>query len=435
MSKSYQQTIEWLFAQLPMFHRVGAAAYKANLDNTYALMNACGQPHIGLKTIHIAGTNGKGSSSHMLASIFQSHGYKTGLYTSPHLVDFRERIRINGEMISQENVIEFVEQMKSKVEDIRPSFFEWTVALAFHHFQKEKVEIAIIETGLGGRLDSTNVISPELSLITNISMDHAALLGDTLEKIAGEKAGIIKNTAPVVISEHSSIDAVFIEKAKQVATDLYFASDNVEVRETPIPGTFQASVKENTYWNNMQLQVDLQGAYQGKNIAGVLRSVLLLKDKWKLQDALIKEGIEKASSQTGLQGRWMCLQEKPRVVADIAHNEAGIQEVVQSLARYSYKQLHIVFGAVQDKEVSKVLALLPQDAHYYACAPNLPRALAVEQLLEKIEFSGRRGEQFNSVRSAYNKAVQQASSDDFVLVCGSNFVVAEVLESLQHDKD
>lgn len=435
MSKSYQQTIEWLFAQLPMFHRVGAAAYKANLDNTYALMNACGQPHIGLKTIHIAGTNGKGSSSHMLASIFQSHGYKTGLYTSPHLVDFRERIRINGEMISQENVIEFVEQMKSKVEDIRPSFFEWTVALAFHHFQKEKVEIAIIETGLGGRLDSTNVISPELSLITNISMDHAALLGDTLEKIAGEKAGIIKNTAPVVISEHSSIDAVFIEKAKQVATDLYFAADSVEVRGTSIPGTFQASVKENTYWNNMQLQVDLQGAYQGKNIAGVLRSVLLLKDKWKLQDALIKEGIEKASSQTGLQGRWMCLQEKPRVVADIAHNEAGIQEVVQSLARYSYKQLHIVFGAVQDKEVSKVLALLPQDAHYYACAPNLPRALAVEQLLEKIEFSGRRGEQFNSVQSAYNKALQQASSDDFVLVCGSNFVVAEVLESLQHDKD
>jgi dihydrofolate synthase/folylpolyglutamate synthase len=435
MSKSYQQTIEWLFAQLPMFHRVGAAAYKANLDNTYALMNACGQPHIGLKTIHIAGTNGKGSSSHMLASIFQSHGYKTGLYTSPHLVDFRERIRINGEMISQENVIEFVEQMKSKVEDIRPSFFEWTVALAFHHFQKEKVEIAIIETGLGGRLDSTNVISPELSLITNISMDHAALLGDTLEKIAGEKAGIIKNTAPVVISEHSSIDAVFIEKAKQVATDLYFASDSVEIRGTTVPGTFQASVKENTYWNNMQLQVDLQGAYQGKNIAGVLCSVLLLKDKWKLQDALIKEGIEKASSQTGLQGRWMCLQEKPRVVADIAHNEAGIQEVVQSLARYSYKQLHIVFGAVQDKEVSKVLALLPQDAHYYACAPNLPRALAVEQLLEKIEFSGRKGEQFNSVQSAYNKAVQQASSDDFVLVCGSNFVVAEVLESMQHDKD
>jgi dihydrofolate synthase/folylpolyglutamate synthase len=435
MSKSYQQTIEWLFAQLPMFHRVGAAAYKANLDNTYALMNACGQPHIGLKTIHIAGTNGKGSSSHMLASIFQSHGYKTGLYTSPHLVDFRERIRINGEMISQENVIEFVEQMKSKVEDIRPSFFEWTVALAFHHFQKEKVEIAIIETGLGGRLDSTNVISPELSLITNISMDHAALLGDTLEKIAGEKAGIIKNSAPVVISEHSSIDAVFIEKAKQEATDLYFASDNVEIRGTAIPGTFQASVKENSYWNNMQLQVDLQGAYQGKNIAGVLCSVLLLKDKWKLQDALIKEGIEKASSQTGLQGRWMSLQEKPRVVADIAHNEAGIQEVVQSLARYSYKQLHIVFGAVQDKEVSKVLALLPLDAHYYACAPNLPRALAVEQLLEKIEFSGRKGEQFNSVQSAYNKAVQQARADDFVLVCGSNFVVAEVLESMQHDKD
>jgi dihydrofolate synthase/folylpolyglutamate synthase len=435
MSKSYQQTIEWLFAQLPMFHRVGAAAYKANLDNTYALMNACGQPHIGLKTIHIAGTNGKGSSSHMLASIFQSHGYKTGLYTSPHLVDFRERIRINGEMISQENVIEFVEQMKSKVEDIRPSFFEWTVALAFHHFQKEKVEIAIIETGLGGRLDSTNVISPELSLITNISMDHAALLGDTLEKIAGEKAGIIKNTAPVVISEHSSIDVVFIEKAKQVATDLYFATDSIEVRGTSIPGTFQASVKENTYWNNMQLQVDLQGAYQGKNIAGVLCSVLLLKDKWKLQDTSIKEGIEKASSQTGLQGRWMCLQEKPRVVADIAHNEAGIQEVVQSLARYSYKQLHIVFGAVQDKEVSKVLALLPQDAHYYACAPNLPRALAVEQLLEKIEFSGRKGEQFNSVQSAYNKAVQQARADDFVLVCGSNFVVAEVLESMQHDKD
>jgi dihydrofolate synthase/folylpolyglutamate synthase len=265
------------------------------------------------------------------------------------LVDFRERIRINGEMISQENVIEFVEQMKSKVEDIRPSFFEWTVALAFHHFQKEKVEIAIIETGLGGRLDSTNVISPELSLITNISMDHAALLGDTLEKIAGEKAGIIKNTAPVVISEHSSIDVVFIEKAKQVATDLYFATDSIEVRGTSIPGTFQASVKENTYWNNMQLQVDLQGAYQGKNIAGVLCSVLLLKDKWKLQDTSIKEGIEKASSQTGLQGRWMCLQEKPRVVADIAHNEAGIQEVVQSLARYSYKQLHIVFGAVQDK--------------------------------------------------------------------------------------
>lgn len=431
MSNLYQQTIEWLFSQLPMFHRVGAAAYKANLDNTYALMDACGQPHIGLKTIHIAGTNGKGSSSHMLASIFQAHGYKTGLYTSPHLVDFRERIRINGEMISQESVIDFVEQMKAKVETIQPSFFEWTVALAFHYFQNEKVDIAIIETGLGGRLDSTNVISPELSLITNISMDHAALLGDTLEKIAGEKAGIIKASAPVVISEHSSIDFVFTDKAKQVSTDLYFATDKLHVLESLSPGVFSVECDTETFWNGQQLQVDLQGSYQGKNIAGVLRSALLLKEKWALKDELIKVGIENAAAQTGLQGRWMRLQDIPVVVADIAHNEAGIGEVMRSLSNYSFDKLHIVFGAVQDKEVSKVLKLLPVDAQYYCCSPKLPRAMPIDVLMQHLNESGRHGLAYDSVEQAYDGALRHASENDFVLVCGSNFVVAEVLAAIR----
>ena len=431
MSNLYQQTIEWLFSQLPMFHRVGAAAYKANLDNTYALMDACGQPHIGLKTIHIAGTNGKGSSSHMLASIFQAHGYKTGLYTSPHLVDFRERIRINGEMISQESVIGFVEQMKAKVETIQPSFFEWTVALAFHYFQNEKVDIAIIETGLGGRLDSTNVISPELSLITNISIDHAALLGDTLEKIAGEKAGIIKASAPAVISEHSSIDFVFTDKAKQVSTDLYFATDKLHVLESLSPGVFSVECDTETFWNGQQLQVDLQGSYQGKNIAGVLRSALLLKEKWALKDELIKVGIENAAAQTGLQGRWMRLQDIPVVVADIAHNEAGISEVMRSLSNYSFDKLHIVFGAVQDKEVSKVLKLLPVDAQYYCCSPKLPRAMPIGVLMQHLNESGRHGLAYDSVEQAYDGALRHASENDFVLVCGSNFVVAEVLAAIR----
>lgn len=430
MSEQYQQTIEWLFSQLPMFHRVGAAAYKANLDNTYALMEACGRPHIGLKTIHIAGTNGKGSSSHMLASIFQAHGYKTGLYTSPHLVDFRERIRINGEMISQESVIDFVEQMRSKVESIQPSFFEWTVALAFHYFQKEKVDIAIIETGLGGRLDSTNVISPELSLITNISMDHAALLGDTLEKIAGEKAGIIKSFIPAVISEHSAIDSVFKEKAASENSPIYFAPDTIKISSLDKVGTFVVEASDCAFWQNQNLEIDLQGAYQGKNIAGVLRSALLLKEKWNLKDEQIKAGIENASSRTGLQGRWMRIQDRPIVIADIAHNEAGISEVMRSLKNYQFDKLHIVFGAVQDKEVSKVLKLLPLDAHYHCCSPNLPRAMQIDVLMQHLDESGRRGTAYDSVREAYNGALRIASDKDFVLVCGSNFVVAEVLQAI-----
>lgn len=433
MSDQYQQTLDWLFSQLPMFHRIGAAAYKANLDNTYALMEICGNPEKELVCLHVAGTNGKGSSSHMLASVFQAHGYKTGLYTSPHLVDFRERIRLNGAMIPASYVVEFVEKYKVKVESIQPSFFEWTVALAFDYFRSEKVDIAIIETGLGGRLDSTNVIHPELSLITNISMDHAALLGDTLAKIAGEKAGIIKPATPVVISEHSSIDFVFREKAEQEQAPIRFAGDCVEVLKTEVPASFKVTVADDSYWQNKVVKLDLQGAYQQKNLSGVLCALFMLKDKWKLQDDKIVAGISNAASNTGLQGRWMCLQQSPYVVADIAHNEAGIQELVQSLKGYTYKNLHIVFGAVQDKEVAKVLQLLPATAHFHCCAPRLPRALPVSQLMEKVVMAGREGQAYETVEAAYQGALACAGSDDFILICGSNFVVAEVLASLTHD--
>jgi dihydrofolate synthase/folylpolyglutamate synthase len=412
-----------------MFHRVGAAAYKANLDNTYALMELCNNPHKELKTIHIAGTNGKGSSSHMLASVFAAHGYKVGLYTSPHLVDFRERIRINGAMIPKQCVIEFVEQVKANVESIRPSFFEWTVALAFHYFAKEKVDIAIIETGLGGRLDSTNIIVPELSLITNISMDHSALLGDTLAKIASEKAGIIKPSIPVVISEHSEIDFVFLEKAVETNSKLLFASDTVSVEACNQAGMFKVSVQGDSFWKEQILELDLLGSYQGKNVAGVLGCLMELKAKWNLNDTCIKMGIENAARSTGLQGRWMCLQQSPLVVADIAHNEAGIQELVRSLSKYQYENLHIVFGAVQDKEVAKVLRLLPMDAQFHCCSPKLPRAMSIDVLMETIRAENKNGIAYSSVKAAYEGALSMANQNDFVLICGSNFVVAEVLES------
>lgn len=423
---TYKETIDYLFSRLPMFHRIGAAAYKADLNNTLALMKHLHHPENKFKTIHVAGTNGKGSSSHLLASIFQSAGYKTGLYTSPHLKDFRERIRINGEMISEQEVIDFTIHTKQFIEEVQPSFFEITVGLCFDYFAKQKVDIAIIETGLGGRLDSTNVILPELSLITNISLDHTNLLGDTLEKIAFEKAGIIKPDTPIVISETSEIANVFIQKAKENNSSISFAyakwkaevvNQNVEFLELNI---FNESKK-------YLVQNQLNGIYQTKNSIAVIECVEQMKAKgWEIGDEAIRNGFKNVKTITGLKGRWDVLQTSPTIVADIAHNEAGIKQVLAQLKLTNFDKLHIVIGMVKDKDVSKVLSLLPTNATYYFCQPDLPRALAVNELHAIAQQFNLIGNSYLTVKEAFQSAKENALSDDLILITGSNFVVAEI---------
>jgi len=429
----YEQTVAFLYAQLPMFHRIGAAAYKADLNNTIALLEVLGNPHLKFKTIHIAGTNGKGSSSHLLAAAFQQNGYKVGLYTSPHLIDFRERFKINGVQIPKGFIIDFMASMRETIKDIQPSFFEWCVALCFQYFASEKVDIAIIETGLGGRLDSTNVILPLHSLITNISMDHANLLGNTLEAIAFEKAGIIKPSISATISEHGTTDAVFLQKANQENALCKFASDHILVIDNGASASHQRQLCIQSFpswpeWEGKSLLLDLGGAYQYKNIAGVLVVLEQLRQThFQLNHNQTILGLQNAKKLTGLRGRWDLLQQNPTVIADIAHNEAGIKEVMQQLKNQHFTKLHIVFGAVKDKDVLKVLALLPENAHYYWSAPDLPRALPVDELLELAINCNRNGMAYESVQLAFNAAKQQATATELILVTGSNFVVAEIL--------
>ena len=405
----YQETLDWLFQQLPMFQRVGKIAYKADLDNTIALMELLGQPQKSFKSIHVAGTNGKGSSSHMLAAIFQAAGYKTGLYTSPHLVDFRERIRINGECIPQEKVCDFVDQYRPSFNQLGLSFFEMTVGLAFHHFRAEKVDIAIVEVGMGGRLDSTNVIDPLISLITNIGLDHTEFLGDTLEKIAGEKAGIIKANHPVVISEiQAETKEVFKAKAQEVSAPIYFALEEI---------TYQQS----------SYSSDLIGKYQAKNLLGVLMVVRLAeKLGFKLQDS-IQDGLKAVHQLTGLRGRWDIIQQNPLTVCDTGHNEAGIKEIVDQIKSNSFRQLHIVWGMVGDKDSQAILRLLPKNAIYYFCAAAIPRAKDAELLKQEALKIGLAGKNYASVAEAYQQAQKNTSADDFIFVGGSTFVVADLL--------
>ena len=434
---SYQDTIDYLYSRLPMFSRIGAAAIKNNLDNTISICNFLGNPEKKLKTIHVAGTNGKGSTSHMLAAIFQAAGYKTGLYTSPHLYDFRERIKVNGEMCSKQFVTDFTNKMKPFIESNDPSFFEITVGMAFEYFVQQKCNIAIIETGLGGRLDSTNVIQPELSIITNIGWDHMALLGDTLPAIAGEKAGIIKKETPVVISEVlAETKPVFENKAAAEEAPIYFAEDFLELISFQSEGNAaQFEFKQPLihylasplFKKQFTVECDLPGKYQYKNLKGVLVAVQLLKDMgWKLKPTAILKALTQIKSTTGLMGRWECIQNSPRVILDVAHNVHGMHALLEQLTTTHYKQLHIITGMVKDKDVDAVLQLLPVSAQYYYTQSHIPRALPASELAEKGIAIGLNGNLYENVNEALSIAKKNAHHQDLILVIGSVFLVAEV---------
>ena len=445
---NYPQTLEYLFSRLPMFHRIGVAAYKADLNNIIALSELLNNPEKKFRSIHVAGTNGKGSVTHMLASVLQEAGYKTGLFTSPHLKDFRERIRINGRMIGEETITNFVEKYKHSFDEIKPSFFEWTTALAFKFFADEKVDIAVIETGLGGRLDSTNIIFPELSVITNISYDHMPLLGDSLGKIAFEKAGIIKKNVPVVIGERQKeSEEVFIKKADEMDTSLVFASENYKSEViTLIDEGQKFRIREGDKILYDELLIDLSGNYQAKNICTVLQSLEILKKLFpKINENNIKNGLRKVSESTGLQGRWQVIGRTPLTIVDVAHNEAGIKLVMDQLNTMRetfqtsnapdshrdqtpiFQKLHIVFGIVNDKNPSHILSHLPKHATYYFCKADIPRALDANELKNTASSFNIKGESYPSVKAALHAAQNNADKDDLVFVGGSTFVVAEAI--------
>lgn len=423
---NYQETLNWLFSQLPMYQREGQAAYKANLDNTLALDEYFKHPHTHFKTIHVAGTNGKGSVSHMLASILQEAGYKTGLYTSPHLKDFRERIKINGEMVSEQYVIDFVEDNKDLFASIHPSFFEMTVAMAFKYFADQQVDIAVIEVGLGGRLDSTNIITPLASVITNISFDHMALLGNTLKKIAGEKAGIIKSGIPAIVGvRDKEYDYVFEERAASVNTTLSFAGEQWNVEKNP-EGNYH--LKRSSGEEFCNLSCELKGDYQRKNIPTVLETIPALRAAGlQITDEQVRTGISRVITNTGLHGRWQTLAQSPLTICDTGHNIDGITEIVQQLQKCQYERLHFVIGMVNDKDVDHVLCILPKDAIYYFTKASIPRAMNEEILAEKAQAAGLHGTCYPTVATAYEAARQNATKQDMIYIGGSTFVVAEVL--------
>jgi dihydrofolate synthase/folylpolyglutamate synthase len=426
---NYQETLDYLFNALPMFQRVGASAYKADLTNTIALCTHLGNPQNHFKSIHVAGTNGKGSTSHALASIFQAAGYKTGLYTSPHLKSFTERIRINGDEINKDDVVEFVATHKDFLDQLQPSFFEMTVGLAFWYFAKHEVDIAIIEVGMGGRLDSTNVISPELCLITNIGLDHTQFLGDTLSLIAGEKAGIIKQGVPVLVSHtQKETQAVFLQKAAEMQASLVFADQLWEVNRTQNPDASQlARFQVKGRADAFELEFGLRGDYQRYNLPGILEAVeQMRKQGWNLTKEALHLGLARVSEQTGLKGRWQILQTQPLTIADTGHNEAGILEVVNQLKKYPYSQLWMVIGMVNDKDISKVLDLLPKDATYIFCQASIPRAMDADILASKALEKGLMGQVIPKVRDAIEFARKNAGADDLIFIGGSTFVVAEI---------
>ena len=429
----YKETLEFLFSRLPMFQRVGPAAYKNNLDNAHRLDELYGHPHRRFRTIHVAGTNGKGSVSHMLAAILQEAGYKTGLYTSPHLKDFRERIRINGKPISKTAVAQWVEQFSNKnvLADIDPSFFELTVAMAFDYFAEESVDVAVIETGLGGRLDSTNIITPEVSIITNISLDHTDLLGNTTESIAFEKAGIIKPGVPVVIgTSQEDSKMVFLRESALKGSDICFADSEYKVNYAfvDLQGRQVVSVERKGYPVYPGLKLDLKGRYQHKNLPTVLKSTDLLRQAgWTIEDRNIYDGLSRVTETTGLRGRWQIIGNNPLTVCDTAHNAAGISEIAEQIRQTPYKKLHIVFGIVNDKDPYKILGLLPADASYYFTKANIPRAMDENKLQDAALKFGLKGEAYSTVADAYKAATVNAGKDDFIFIGGSTFVVAEIL--------
>ena len=404
---TYSETLNYLFSQLPMYQREGKSAYKANLDNTLRLDNYLGHPHQSFKSIHIGGTNGKGSSSHMIASVLQEAGYKVGLYTSPHLKDFRERIKINGQEIPENFVCSFVEKNKAKFEDWNLSFFEWTVGLCFEYFKSEKVDIAIIEVGLGGRLDSTNIIDPLMCLITNIGLDHQQFLGNTKQAIAKEKAGIIKHRVPIVISEtQPEVSTIFIEKAAEVNAPILFADQTI----------------------NILYRSDLIGTNQPHNQKGILALLpLLKKQNFKITDQNIRNGLQKVSLNTGLKGRWQTLQINPTIICDTAHNAEGLSYVIKQLLDIPKNELHLILGFVNDKNVTEILNQFPKDAQYYLCQPKIPRALPIKDLNFIAKRIGINYKTYSTVIEALSAAKVNAKKDDLIFVGGSTFVVAEVV--------
>lgn len=426
---NYQETLNYLYNSTPVFEHVGTVAYKEGLQNTLALDKHFNHPHTNFKTIHIAGTNGKGSCSHSLASILQEAGYKVGLYTSPHLVDFRERIRVNGQCISKERVVKFVKDERKFFEPLHPSFFELTTALAFKYFDEQKVDIAIIEVGLGGRLDCTNIISPILSIITNISFDHTQFLGDTLAKIAAEKAGIIKKGVPVIIGEaNEETRPVFQSKANEVNSDIVFAEDNAIVTSSSpiVDGGRRYNLS-----NNSTLVGELSGDYQERNMNTILCACNILKQMNIIKnDDIIAKGLTNICKNTGLLGRWQTIQNNPTVVCDTGHNVGGWNYLAPQIKRQQCNQLRIVFGMVDDKDINSVMYLLPKNAIYYWTQAESKRAIKAERVAEIAIKHDLRGEIFDNVEVAYTKALQDSNKDDFVFVGGSSYIVADLLTFL-----
>ena len=425
---NYQETIEYLYNSAPLFQQLGGAAYKPGLQTTEALDEHFGHPHRLFKTIHVAGTNGKGSTAHTIAAVLQTAGYRVGLFTSPHLVDFRERIRVNGEMIPKDYVVEFVETEKSFFEPLHPSFFELTTALAFKYFAEAKVDVAVVEVGLGGRLDCTNIIHPELSVITNISLDHTQFLGHTLAEIASEKAGIIKAGVPVVVGEYvEETRPVFAERAKSVGTSIHFAEEEREVLRSEMTSRHTRTYVTKS-WGDVEGQ--LSGDCQIKNTNTILCALNLLQQKFSFTLDDVHEAFRQVCSLTGLRGRWEVLQEKPMVVCDTGHNVGGWEYLAQQLRDNNYEKVHVVFGMAGDKDVDTVLSLMPVEAHYYFTKASVRRAMDEQTLQEKAARFHLLGDTYSNVMDAYHAALKNAAEGDLVYVGGSSFIVADLLSIL-----
>ncbi len=429
---NYKETLSWLYSQLPMYQRIGQAAYKADLSATVKILEVLGNPEKEVQAIHVAGTNGKGSVSHMIASVLQEAGYKTGLYTSPHLKDFRERIKINGELVPESKVIDFINRYKESFLEIGSSFFEMTVGLAFQYFKEMDVDFAVLETGMGGRLDSTNLCNPTISIITNIGYDHTQFLGDTLDKIAAEKAGIIKKGVPVIIGKHQAeTDNVFMEKCHNLESDLIFAEDKIDIR---VFTGDNRDVAHCDIWNGNKLIISdlkskLLGSYQNENMVTAIASLLRFKEvtNSNIDYDIIKVGIENTIENTGLSGRWQILQKNPKIICDTGHNIDGIKSIVLQLKTEVYNRLHMVIGMVSDKNAFEILAMLPNNAIYYFCKPDIPRGMDEGELAETAFKAGLNGTTYSSVAKALNAARNNSRINDLIFIGGSTFVVAEVI--------
>jgi len=428
----YDEIIQWMFNQIPMYQRTGKAAYKADLETTLKLDQYFNHPHKKYKTIHVAGTNGKGSVSHALASVLQTAGYKTGLYTSPHLKDYRERIRINGEMIDKDYVVGFVEKHQNFFEEIQPSFFEMSVALAFQYFADKNIDVAIMEVGMGGRLDSTNIIMPEVSVITNIGLDHTAFLGTELSAIAKEKAGVIKNNVPVVVGESQvETQPVFVQRAKEIGTEIFFADKFYKLEDQQTGDLLKKRFKVGEPGKGeflFEIKTDLLGFYQRKNLATVLKTIDVLREKdFDLKQEHVLKGLSKVKKNTSFSGRWQVLGEKPLVLCDTAHNREGISINMEQISKMNFDKVHFVLGFVNDKSLDQILTLLPKNAEYYFTKADIPRALDEHELEKQALSKGLHGKSFGTVKEAFQQARKAAGQKDLIYVGGSTFVVSEII--------